>query len=103
VSEEVLDIGQDCIIDPAGNGPRFWLQVVPEAKAVKNRLHLDISVGGGREFPIETRRQQVDAEAERLAGLGASFVRALSEEAPTTTESLCGIPRATSSASTEPG
>jgi glyoxalase superfamily protein len=43
-------------------------------------LHLDISVGGGRAFPIEPRRQRVDAEAERLVGLGASFVRALSEE-----------------------
>ena len=53
---------------------------MPEVKAIKNRLHLDISVGGGRAFPIETRRQRVDAEAERLVGLGASFVRALSEE-----------------------
>jgi hypothetical protein len=44
-------------------------------KAVKNRLHLDISVSGGRAFPIETRCQRVDAEAERLAGLGASYVR----------------------------
>jgi hypothetical protein len=43
-------------------------------------LHLDISVGGGRAFPIETRRQRVDAEAERLVGLGASRVRVLSKE-----------------------
>jgi Glyoxalase-like domain len=43
-------------------------------------LHLDISVSGGRAFPPETRRQRVDAEAERLAGLGASRVRVLSEE-----------------------
>jgi hypothetical protein len=45
--------------------------VVPERKAAKNRLHLDIGVGGGRAVPIETRRQRVDAEAGRLAGLGA--------------------------------
>ena len=51
-----------------------------EVKAVKNSLHLDISVGGGRAFPIETGRQRVDAEAERLVGLGASVVRVLSEE-----------------------
>ena len=37
-------------------------------------LHLDISVGGGRAVPIETRRQRVDAEAGRLAGLGALLV-----------------------------
>lgn len=28
-----------------GVGPRFALQRVPEAKAVKNRMHLDMSVG----------------------------------------------------------
>ncbi len=80
VSEDDLGLGQDRIVDPDGNGPRIWFQVVPELKAVKNRLHLDISVGGGRAFPIETRRQRVDAEAARLAGLGASYVRVLSEE-----------------------
>ena len=37
-------------------------------------LGLDISVGGGRTVPIETRRQRVDAEAARLAALGAEFV-----------------------------
>jgi len=80
VSEDELGIGQDCIIDPDRSGPRIWFQVVPEPKAVKNRLHLDISVSGGRAFPIETRRQRVDAEAERLAGLGASVVRVLSQQ-----------------------
>jgi len=80
VSEDELGIGQDCIIDPDRSGPRIWFQVVPEPKEVKNRLHLDISVSGGRAFPIETRRQRVDAEAERLAWLGASVVRVLSQQ-----------------------
>jgi len=80
VGEDELGIGQDCIIDPDRSGPRIWFQVVPEPKEVKNRLHLDISVSGGRAFPIETRRQRVDAEAERLAGLGASVVRVLSQQ-----------------------
>ena len=80
VSEDELGIGQDCIIDPDRSGPRIWFQVVPEPKEVKNRLHLDISVSGGRAFPIETRRQRVDVEAERLAGLGASVVRVLSQQ-----------------------
>jgi Glyoxalase-like domain len=80
VSDEDLGIGQDCIVDPDGSGPRIWFQVVPELKAVKNRLHLDIPISGGRAFPLETRRQRVDADAERLAGLGASYVRVLSEE-----------------------
>jgi hypothetical protein len=80
VPEEELGGGADCIVDPAGRGPRIWFQVVPERKAAKNRLHLDIGVGGGRAVPIETRRQRVDAEAARLAGLGARPVGALDSE-----------------------
>ncbi len=57
-----MGAGTDCIVDPDGRGPRIWFQVVPEHKAVKNRLHLDIGAGGGRAVPIETRRQRVDAE-----------------------------------------
>ena len=69
VPEAELGLGADCIIDPAGRGPRIWFQVVPERKTVKNRLHLDISVGGGRSAAIEVRKQRVDAEASRLAAL----------------------------------
>jgi hypothetical protein len=74
VPEDELGIGADCIVDPSGRGPRIWFQVVPERKTIKNRLHLDISVSGGRSVPIETRRQRVDAEAARLADLGALLV-----------------------------
>ena len=75
VPEEELGTGADRIVDPSGRAPRIWFQVVPERKAAKNRLHLDISVSGGRAVPIETRKQRVDAEAARLADLGARFVR----------------------------
>jgi len=61
-------------------GPRVWFQVVPERKSVKNRLHLDIHASGGRALPIETRRRRVDAEAGRLAGLGATLTGVLYEE-----------------------
>ena len=54
--------------------------MVPERKAVKNRLHIDISVSGGRAVPIETRKQRVDAEAARLADLGALLVGVLDTE-----------------------
>ncbi len=75
-----LGIGTDSIIDPDGAGPRIWFHVVPEARVVKNRLHLDIHVSGGRSVPLATRRQRVDAEAARLAGLGATISGAMSED-----------------------
>jgi hypothetical protein len=78
--EEELGIGADSIIDPDGGGPRIWFHVVPDSKIVKNRLHLDIHVSGGRALPIETRRQRVDGEARRLADLGATVTGAMSEE-----------------------
>ncbi len=33
------------IIDPDGNGPRFFFQRVPEDKTAKNRVHLDVNAG----------------------------------------------------------
>jgi hypothetical protein len=81
-----LGIGADSIIDPRGEGPRIWFRMEPDAKVVKNRLHLDIHVSGGRtviearSVPLATRRQRVDAEARRLADLGATITGALSAE-----------------------
>lgn len=54
VPEDELDLagdGADSIVDPGGAGPRIWFQQVPEGKQVKNRLHLDVLVGGGRAVP----------------------------------------------------
>jgi hypothetical protein len=47
---------------------------------VGKRDQLDSAVGGSRAAPIETRRKRVEAEAERLARHGASFVGVPSEE-----------------------
>lgn len=72
--EEVQEIeqeGYDVIVDPAGVGPRIWFQPVPEAKVVKNRLHLDLDLTG-RTQPLAERKALVDAEVRRLAGLGAT-------------------------------
>jgi hypothetical protein len=78
--EEVED-GYDSIVDPDGVRPRTWFQPVPEPKVVKNRVHLDLGVSGGRQVPLPTRRRRVDAEAERLVAAGATRLRVLSEEA----------------------
>ncbi|HEY5887907.1 MAG TPA: VOC family protein, partial [Acidimicrobiales bacterium] len=47
-----------------GRGPKLLLQAVPEAKAGKNRMHLDIDV------------VDIGAEAARLEALGARRVAA---------------------------
>ena len=75
-----LGIGADSIIDPRGDGPRIWFHVMPDAKVVKNRLHLDIYVSGSRSDPLAARMQRVDAEARRLTDLGATLTGALSED-----------------------
>ena len=82
-----LGTGADSIIDPRGDGPRIWFHAVPDAKVVKNRLHLDIhaSTDGPyassiRNIPLEVRKQRVDAEARRLTDLGATFTGALSAD-----------------------
>ncbi len=67
-----LGIGADSIIDPTGAGPRIWFHMMPDAKVVKNRLHLDIHVSGSRSDPLSTRALRVDAEARRLAEIGAT-------------------------------
>ena len=59
------------IEDPDGDGPRVFFQKVPEGKVVKNRVHLDLNVSGGRAVPIEERKRRIFAEAERLKSLGA--------------------------------
>jgi hypothetical protein len=54
-----------------GLGRRLLFQRVPEAKTVKNRLHLDLHVGP----------EQRAAEAARLEALGARVVREVKEPA----------------------
>ena len=80
-----LGIGADSIIDPSGDGPRIWFHMMPEAKVVKNRLHLDIHASGGRsvvnpDAPLATRIQRVDAEAKRLTDLGATITMVMSAD-----------------------
>jgi 4a-hydroxytetrahydrobiopterin dehydratase len=52
------------LADPAGIGPTVWFQKVPEEKAVKNRLHLDIWVD----------RDEVGPLRDELLGLGGTVL-----------------------------
>lgn len=80
VPEEELTGGADRISDPEGGGPAIWFQVVDVPKSVKNRLHIDVHASGDRSEPMETRKQRVDAEAERLVRLGATKTVVLYQE-----------------------
>jgi hypothetical protein len=62
-------------VDPDGVGPRLFFQRVPEGKAVKNRVHLDVRVAGG--LVGEERLAALEAECARLVALGAVRVRLL--------------------------
>ena len=47
--------------DPGRTDPRWYFAQVPEGKTAKNRMHPDLIAG------------DLEAEVERLTGLGASF------------------------------
>jgi hypothetical protein len=78
MAEEYWD-GLDARQDPDGAGPRLFFQRVPEGKVAKNRVHLDLQVGGGAKVPLAERRAKVDAEVARLKTLGATDERGTTE------------------------
>jgi predicted enzyme related to lactoylglutathione lyase len=57
------------IDDPSGRTSGIYFQPVPEAKIAKNRVHLDLRPAVA-----------MDAEVERLVGLGASVLGRVDEE-----------------------
>ncbi|WP_405477334.1 VOC family protein [Streptomyces sp. NBC_00009] len=64
---------RSAIEDPDGRGPRLFFQQVPEDKAAKNRVHLDVRAAPGLEG--EERMTALEAECVRLVALGAARVR----------------------------
>ena len=70
---------RSAIEDPDGHGPRLFFQQVPEAKIVKNRVHLDVRAAPG--LLGEERMAALETECARLVALGATRVH-LSEPAP---------------------
>jgi hypothetical protein len=74
---------EDRLFDPAGLRPPIWFQEVPEAKAGKNRLHLDLyPTGRDDSLPLERRVEIVEATVTELLGLGADVVRRTRDEDP---------------------
>jgi hypothetical protein len=63
----------DRLFDPAGLRPPIWFQQVPETKAGKNRLHLDLyPTGRDRGLPTDRRIELVEAKVAEPVGLGAT-------------------------------
>ncbi|MCR2764086.1 VOC family protein [Microbacterium sp. zg.B48] len=61
--------------DPDGIGPRLFFHHASEPKSGRNRLHFDISATPGRRPTAE----ELEAEKDRLLGLGASVVRLIDQ------------------------
>ena len=72
------------LFDPAGLRPPLWFQEVPEAKAGKNRLHLDLyPTGRDNSLPLERRTEIVDAKVAELVELGATVQDRTRDDDPT--------------------
>jgi hypothetical protein len=73
----------DRLFDPAGLRPPIWFQQVPEAKAGKNRLHLDLyPTGRDNALPVERRIEIVDAKVAAPIRLGAGVERRTRHDDP---------------------
>jgi hypothetical protein len=64
---------RSAVHDPDRRGPRLFFQKVPEPKTAKNRVHLDVRAAPG--LTGDARMNALEAEAERLAALGATRLR----------------------------
>ena len=73
----------DRLFDPEGLRPPLWFQQVPENKAGKNRLHLDLYASGRDDsLPFEQRVRLVDAKVDELVDLGARVQERFSGDDP---------------------
>jgi hypothetical protein len=71
------------LFDPAGLRPPLWFQQVPETKAGKNRLHLDLyPTGRDNSLSLPRRVEIVDAKVAELVELGASVQRRTRHDDP---------------------
>jgi hypothetical protein len=73
IPEEEWDDGA-YIEDPDGVRPGISFLKVPESKVAKNRVHLDVSVGGGRHVPMEVRWPRVTGAVDELTTAGATVI-----------------------------
>jgi hypothetical protein len=63
------------LADPAGTAPGLSFLRVPEPKTVKNRIHFDLKVSGGRNQPPDVHRKRITAVVDRLVAAGGAVQR----------------------------
>jgi hypothetical protein len=74
VPEDEWDDGAS-LVDPDGVAPRIGFLKVPEGKSVKNRIHLDVQVGGGRDQPWAEREQRISEKVRQLVDAGGTVLQ----------------------------
>jgi hypothetical protein len=62
------------VLSPGGAGPRISFLKVPESNVAKNRVHLDVQVGGGRSEPAGTPLPKVRAKVAELTAAGGTVL-----------------------------
>jgi hypothetical protein len=74
---------RDRLFDPEGLRPPIWFQEVPEEKAGKNRIHLDLyPTGRDGGLTQEQRVEIVEAKVADLIALGATVQRRIRDDDP---------------------
>ena len=63
------------IVDPDGKGPAIGFLRVPEGKTAKNRMHIDIRVGGKPPWDMAVPENLIRAKVADLTAAGATAVR----------------------------
>lgn len=71
IPEEQRNAGRTIIDRQRPEAPDIFFIRVPEPKRVKNRVHLDVKVGGG--LPDAQRRERIEATAAQLVAAGGSI------------------------------
>jgi Glyoxalase-like domain len=73
--DEIEGDGTDRLVPRDGHGVALWFQPVPEQKSIKNRLHFDLRVSGGREVSRAERRASIEPVVAQVRASGGSLIR----------------------------
>lgn len=68
-----------CVVAPPPDGFESWDDFFRSIGVPEDELG-DVNASGGRQHPLDIRRERVEAEATRLESVGATRIRTMSEE-----------------------